>query len=80
MELKLEVNVKIDEYDDVVVIRGLEAPNVIVEGKDRKEAIEEFKKAYCFYLNVKRNRATNEYPLAEKAKIHSLPMEFVSNG
>ncbi len=42
----IETSLKIIEQEDVVVIRGLEFPNIVVEGKDELEATENFKKAF----------------------------------
>lgn len=78
--MTIEINVKQIVSDDVVVVRGLEFPNIIVEGKDEKEAIDNFKKALCYYFTVRKKINHDVYPLSENEKLSSFQMEFIPNG
>ncbi len=73
------INIRIIEEDGIVVVRGLEFPNVIVQGKTVEEAKKEFAKALeCFFAT--RAKIENEkYPLLHKEKAETMRMELVEN-
>ena len=75
----LSLNIRIIEEEDVVVIRGLEFPNVIVQGGDRNEAEKEFLKALEYFFTVKAKIEEEKYPLLQKEKTATLGMELVGN-
>jgi len=77
--MALALSLKILEHEEVVVIRCLEFPNIVVEGKNELEATNNFKKAFEYFLTVRNKIEIEQYPLAKNEKIQSLQMEFLTN-
>ena len=74
------LNIRIIEEDDIVVIRGLEFPNVIVQGKTVDEAKKEFLKSLEYFFTIRAKLENEEYPLLQKEKTEALRMELVETG
>ena len=60
-------------------MRGLEFPNVIVQGKTSDEAKQEFLKALEYFFTVRAKIENEKYPLLQKEKTETLRMELVGN-
>ena len=75
----LSLNIRIIEEDDVVIMRGLEFPNVIVQGKTSDEAKQEFLNALEYFFTVRTKIESEKYPLLPKEKTETLKMELISN-
>lgn len=75
----LALNIRIIEDDDIVIMRGLEFPNVIVQGKTRDEAKAEFVKALEYFFTIRAKIENEKYPLLQKEKTETLRMELVGN-
>ena len=73
------INIVILEAEDVVVIRGLEFPGVIVQGKNIQEAKNEFDKSLGHMLQVRAKIARDQYPLTNKEKVETVGMDLVYN-
>ena len=63
---------------ECVVMRGLEFPNVIVQGKDVDEARINFQQALSFYFEAKANIEQENYPLKNDLAITACPAEFLN--
>lgn len=75
----ITLNIRIIEEDDIVIIRGLEFPNIIVQGKTIDEARKEFLKALSYFFTVRAKLEDEKYPLLQKEKAETLQLELVSN-
>ena len=75
----ITLNIRVIEENDVVIIRGLEFPNVIVQGKTNAEAKKEFLKALDYFFTIRAKLEDEKYPLLQKEKAETLQMELVSN-
>ena len=73
------LNIRVIEEEDIVIIRGLEFPNVIVQGKTNAEAKDEFLKALDYFFKIRAKLEDEKYPLLQKEKAETLTMELVSN-
>ena len=73
------LNVRIIEEDDVVVIRGLEFPNVIVQGKTLEEAKKEFLSALTYFFTVRAKIEKEKYPLTQKERISTMKCDVIYN-
>lgn len=73
------INMIVLEADDVVVIRGLEFPGIIVQGATLDEAVAEFDKSLDHLLEVRAKLAIDQYPLAKNEKVRSVNVELVYN-
>lgn len=67
------------EADDVVVIRGLEFPGIIVQGDTLEEAKMEFDKSLDHLLKVRAKLAIDQYPLAKNERVERARVELVHN-
>jgi len=47
------LNIQVIEEEDIVIIRGLEFPNVIVQGKTYTKAKKEYLKALDYFFTVR---------------------------
>lgn len=75
----ITLTIRIIEEEDIVIMRSLEFPNVIVEGKTVAEARQEFLKALDCFFTVRTKIENEKYPLLQKEKTETLQMELVSN-
>ena len=75
----ITLNIRVIEENDIVIIRGLEFPNVIVQAKTNIEAKEEFLKALDYFFTVRAKLEDEKYPILQKEKAETLRMELVSN-
>jgi len=75
----ITLNIRVIEENDIVIIRGLEFPNVIVQGKTNAEAKEEFLKALDYFFTIRAKLEDEKYPLLQKETAETLRMELVSN-
>ena len=75
--IMIPLNIQIMEQEDVVIMRGLEFPNVIVQGKTRDEAKEEFLKALEYSFTSSARIESKKYPLLPKEKTETLRMNLV---
>ena len=73
------LNIRIIEEDDIVVVCGLEFPNVIVQAKTAEEAKKEFLRALGYFFTVRAKIEAEKYPLSQKEKTEALRMELVGN-
>ena len=73
------LNIRVIEEEDIVIIRGLEFPNVIVQGKTNAEAKDVFLKALDYFFKIRAKLEDEKYPLLQKEKAETLTMELVSN-
>lgn len=74
-----QINVRYIEHDDVVVMRGLEFPNVIVQAETLKKAKAEFVKALNYSFKIRAKMDKENYPLKPTEKIKELNMEMIYN-
>jgi len=75
----ITLNIRVIEENDIVIIRSLEFPNVIVQGKTNAEAKTEFLKALDYFFTVRAKLEDEKYPLLQKEKAETLQLELVSN-
>ena len=75
----ITLNIRVIEENDIVIIRGLEFPNVIVQAKTNTEAKKEFLKALDYFFTVRAKLEDEKYPLLQKETAETLRMELVSN-
>ena len=73
------INLVVMELDDVVVIRGLEFPGIIVQGDTLEEAKAEFDKSLDHLLKVRAELARDQYPLAQNERVEKASMELLYN-
>ena len=73
------LNIRIIDEKDIVVVRGLEFPNVIVQAKTVAAAKKEFLKALEYFFTVRAKIEAEKYPLSQKEKTETLRMELVEN-
>ena len=73
----MTLSIRIIEEDDIVVIRSLEFPNVIVQGENFDEAKKELFKSLDYYFKVKAQIETEKYPLTNKETTKKLRMDMV---
>ena len=74
------LNIRIIEGEDGIVIRGLEFPNVIVQGDTVNEAKQEFLRALEHFFKARAKIEEEEYPLSQDEKTDTLQMELTTTG
>ena len=75
----ITLNIRIIEGDNIVIMRSLEFPNVIVQGKTNTEAKKEFLKALDYFFIIRTKIENKKYPLSHEEKTETLQMELISN-
>ena len=73
------INLIVLEAEDIVVIRGLEFPGIIVQGATLEEAKAEFDKSLDHLLKVRAELAIDQYPLAKNERVEQARVELVHN-
>ena len=71
------INLIVLEAEDIVVIRGLEFPGIIVQGNTLEEAKAEFDKSLDHLLEVRAKLAIDQYPLAKNERVEKASMELL---
>ena len=73
------INLVVLETEDVVVIRGLEFPGVIVQGSTLKEAKKKFDKSLGHLLEVRAKLSLDQYPLVQNERVEKVNVELLYN-
>ena len=74
----ITLNLRVTEEKDVVVISGLEFPNVVVQGKTKAEAKKDFLEAVDYFFTTSAEIEMERDPLLENEKIETLHWKLTS--